>query len=71
MQSLTAYDLNPTADLADIQQDITYLAGTQQSNVVFGLTALQDLPDEAQAQKLGLDSINKPTSAPRTIRIPT
>jgi hypothetical protein len=55
MQSLTAYDLNPTADLADIQQGITYLAGTQQSNLVFGLTALQDLPDEAQAQKLGLE----------------
>jgi phospholipase C len=24
-------------------------------NLVFGLTALQDLPDEAQAQKLGLE----------------
>ncbi|MBV9732136.1 MAG: phosphoesterase [Verrucomicrobia bacterium] len=31
MQSLAGYDVNPSADLADIQNDISYLTGTQQS----------------------------------------
>jgi hypothetical protein len=31
MQSLTQYDVNPSADLADIRKDISFLATTQQS----------------------------------------